>query len=130
METLRGDHALLPGVQRVFTERAGPDAARSAKARAKKAPVKASAKTRAAEKQPSLAQSLGTLLAAHGEPRSAAEISAEPAADHPRRNSNINVVRNALEQLVAKSEVHRTKQNKSVFYTHAALDAAAVSASA
>lgn len=79
-------------------------------------------------KQPSLAQLVSTLLAAHGEPRSAAEISAELAADHPRRNPNINVVRNALEQLVAKSEAHRAKQKKSVFYTHAVRDGAAASA--
>ncbi|MET4920853.1 hypothetical protein P3L51_00455 [Streptomyces sp. PSRA5] len=95
-----------------------------------KAPAKTGAKAGAAEKQPSLAQLLGTLLAAHGEPRSAAEVSAELVADHPRRNSNINVVRNALEQLVAKSEAHRSKQNKSVFYTHAGQDAAAAPAPA
>lgn len=168
LETLERDHALLLGVQRVFANGAGPDAARSAKvpgARTAKRPVKTaagsgrtrtpgkaaekgsaksgarsgaktpaktptkataktSAKAGAAEKQPSLAHLLGTLLAAHGEPRSAAEISAELIADHPQRNSNVNVVRNALEQLVAKSEVHRGKQNKSVFYTHAGQAAA------
>lgn len=75
-------------------------------------------------KQSSLAQLVSTLLAAHGEPRSAAEISAELAANHTGRNSNINVVRNALEQLVAKSEAHRAKQKKSVFYTHAGRDGA------
>lgn len=132
LETLERDHALLLGVQRVFADGAGADAARAAKAPAKRAPAKAStkasAKAGAAEKQPSLAQLLGTLLAAHGEPRSAAEISAELSADHPRRNSNINVVRNALELLVAKSEAHRSKQNNSVFYTYAGRDAAAVPA--
>ncbi|MFC8830540.1 hypothetical protein ACFT9I_35030 [Streptomyces sp. NPDC057137] len=159
LETLERDHALLLGVQRVFADGAGHDAARSAKvpgARTAKRPAKAaakaaektpaksgakpvgksgakasaktsaktSAKAGAAEKQPSLAHLLGTLLAAHGEPRSAAEISAELIADHPQRNSNVNVVRNALEQLVAKSEAHRSKQNKSVFYTHAGQGAA------
>ncbi|MET9551896.1 hypothetical protein [Streptomyces sp. NPDC006645] len=144
LDTLERDHALLLGVQRVFAEGAGSGAARAAKAAgartakrapktpdraggkaaAKKASAKASPKARTTEKQPSLAQLLGTLLAAHGEPRSAAEISAELAADHPARNSNINVVRNALELLVAKSEAHRSKQNKSVFYTHAGRGAA------
>ncbi|GGJ78488.1 hypothetical protein GCM10011583_07530 [Streptomyces camponoticapitis] len=150
LERLERDHSLLLGVQRVFADGAGSDAARSpkvpgprtAKRPAKasagsgkvgkraKAPAKAPAKARAkasggaaaAEKQPSLARLVGTLLAAHGEPRSAAELAAELAADHPARNSNVNVVRNALEQLVAKSEAHRTKQQKSVFYSHAVRD--------
>ncbi|MFD5898910.1 hypothetical protein [Streptomyces sp. NPDC060366] len=105
----------------------------SAKARTRaKAPAKpaaaASGAAGNAEKQPSLAQLVSTLLAAHGEPRSAAEISAELASDHPARNSNINVVRNALELLVAKSEAHRAKQKKSVFYTYAGRDGAAVPA--
>lgn len=91
--------------------------ARSATKRAAKAPA-AGGGAGAAEKQPSLAQLVSTMLAAHGEPRSAAEVSAELAADHPQRNSNVNVVRNALELLVAKSEAHRGKQNNSVFYTH------------
>lgn len=140
LETLERDRALLLGVQRVFADGAGADAARGAKASGKaggkapakrapaKTPAKASPKAGMAEKQPSLAQLLGTLLAAHGEPRSAAEISAELAADHPRRNSNINVVRNALELLVAKSQAHRSKQNNSVFYTHAGQGAATVPA--
>lgn len=126
LETLERDHALLLGVQRVFAEGARPGAVRGAKASAKKS-AKPSAKAGTAGKQPSLAQLLGTLLAAHGEPRSAAEISAELAADHPRRNSNVNVVRNALELLVAKSQAHRSKQNNSVFYTYAGPDAAPAS---
>lgn len=94
--------------------------ARSATKRAAKAPAAGggAGAAGAAEKQPSLAQLVSTMLAAHGEPRSAAEVSAELAADHPLRNSNVNVVRNALELLVAKSEAHRGKQNNSVFYTH------------
>ncbi|MFE4496215.1 hypothetical protein ACFRKD_27565 [Streptomyces niveus] len=124
LETLARDHALLLGVQRVFAEGARPGGA----VRGVRTPARrASAKAGTAGKQPSLAQLLGTLLAAHGEPRSAAEISAELAADHPRRNSNVNVVRNALELLVAKSQAHRSKQNNSVFYTHAGRDAAPAS---
>ncbi|WP_069630545.1 hypothetical protein [Streptomyces niveus] len=128
LEALERDHALLLGVQRVFAEGARPGGAvRGVRTPAKRASAKASAKAGTAGKQPSLAQLLGTLLAAHGEPRSAAEISAELAADHPRRNSNVNVVRNALELLVAKSQAHRSKQNNSVFYTHAGRDAAPAS---
>ncbi|WP_405801442.1 hypothetical protein [Streptomyces sp. NBC_01506] len=181
LETLEHDHTLLLGVQRVFADGAGADAARGAKVpgartanRAAKSAAgsaeapktskyskssKGSAKTAggaaakaasgkarkgaktpakpagaasgsagATGKQPSLAQLVGTLLAAHAEPRSAAEVAAELAADHPGRNSNINVVRNALELLVAKSEAHRAKQNKSVFYTYAGRDEVAVPA--
>ncbi|MEV0781204.1 hypothetical protein [Streptomyces sp. NPDC050428] len=119
LETLERDHALLLGVQRVFADGAAPKAARSARVPAARSARRRAKAAGAAEKQPSLAQLVGTLLASHGEPRSAAEVSAELAADHPSRNSNINVVRNALEQLVAKSGAHRTKQNKSVFYSHA-----------
>ncbi|WP_329031564.1 hypothetical protein OIE71_01420 [Streptomyces sp. NBC_01725] len=157
LETLEHDHTLLLGVQGVFTGGSGAGSARGAKVPGARVPKRAakssaasapksaktsktSAKARsgskgsakpatgAAGKQPSLAQLVSTLLAAHGEPRSAAEISAELAADHPSRNSNINVVRNALELLVAKSEAHRAKQQKSVFYTHAGQDGAAVPA--
>lgn len=125
LETLERDHALLLGVQRVFAEGPGP-APYAARRRRRRSP-------RSRRRRPerpgsnSLAQLLGTLLAAHGEPRSAAEISAELAADHPRRNSNVNVVRNALELLVAKSQAHRSKQNNSVFYTYAGRDAAPAS---
>ncbi|MCI3224121.1 hypothetical protein [Streptomyces sp. NP-1717] len=146
LETLEHDHTLLLGLQRVFAGGSASASARGAKvpgARAPKRPAKSSAgsaktskartrtkssakraaaNTGAAEKQPSLAQLVSTMLAAHGEPRSAAEISAELVANHPARNSNINVVRNALELLVAKSEAHRAKQKKSVFYTHAGRD--------
>ncbi|MFD3484246.1 hypothetical protein [Streptomyces sp. NPDC058665] len=113
LETLERDRVLLLGVRRVFTDGASPDAAPSVRVPGPRT-----------AKQPSLAQLVGTLLAAHGEPRSAAEVAAELAADHPARNSDINVVRNALEQLVAKSGAHRTKQKKSVFYSHAGPDAA------
>ncbi|MFD3525097.1 hypothetical protein [Streptomyces sp. NPDC058653] len=126
LETLERDRALLLGVQRVFADGAGTDTARSARVpgqRTAKRPAKG-----AAGKRPSLAQLVGTLLAAHGEPRSAAEVSGELAAAHPGRNSDVNVVRNALEQLVAKSEAYRTKQNTSVFYSHAGRDAAAPAA--
>lgn len=119
--------AEAPKSAKVSAKAAAGKAGTRAKAPAKSATA-AAGTAGAAAKQPSLAQLVGTLLAAHSEPRSAAEVSAELAADHPRRNSNINVVRNALEQLVAKSEAHRAKQKKSVFYTHAGRDGAAVPA--
>jgi len=39
---------------------------------------------------------------------------------HPDRTIKTTVVRTTLENLVAKSRVHRTKQGSSVFYTAAA----------
>ncbi|WP_431032032.1 BlaI/MecI/CopY family transcriptional regulator [Streptomyces sp. P6-2-1] len=57
-------------------------------------------------------------LAAHGEPRSAAEVSATLREEHPERELKGNVVRTTLEALVAKGLVHRSRQQKSVYYTH------------
>ncbi|MFB7867845.1 hypothetical protein [Streptomyces sp. NPDC056069] len=56
-------------------------------------------------------------LAEHGGPRSAAEVAAAVSEAHPDRKVSIAVVRNTLENLVAKSEASRMKQQKSVFYS-------------
>ncbi|MEU9102694.1 hypothetical protein [Streptomyces sp. NPDC048361] len=64
---------------------------------------------------------LRDLVAAHltqsGEPRSAAEITTGLSEAHPDRTIAGTVVRNTLENLVAKGEAQRTRQNRSVFYT-------------
>ncbi|MFJ4437739.1 BlaI/MecI/CopY family transcriptional regulator [Streptomyces sp. NPDC088923] len=57
-------------------------------------------------------------LAAHGEPRSAAEVGATLREEHPDRELKGNVVRTTLEALVAKGVVRRSRQQKSVYYTH------------
>ncbi|MEV0848234.1 BlaI/MecI/CopY family transcriptional regulator [Streptomyces sp. NPDC049954] len=72
----------------------------------------------------SLRELIARQLADHGEPRSASEVSATLAQEHPEREIKGNVVRTTLEALVAKGLVHRSKQQKSVFYTH--VDAARV----
>ncbi|MFJ9567871.1 hypothetical protein ACIRQQ_48645 [Streptomyces fuscichromogenes] len=53
------------------------------------------------------------------EPRSAAEIAESLRQAHTERAIDTKVVRTTLENLVAKSRIHRTKQGSSVFYTTA-----------
>jgi len=100
-------------------------AGKAGKATARTKGGKAAAKQAGKPRPPSLTQLLSSQLAAHGEPQSAAEVTAALAEQHPERNANVNVVRNALEALVARSAVHRTKQQNSVFYTHAAAEPSA-----
>ncbi|MGP3945423.1 hypothetical protein [Streptomyces sp. 6N106] len=64
-------------------------------------------------------------LAQHGEPRSAAEVTASLTQALPDREVKATVVRSTLEALVAKGEARRTKQQRSVLYSVATPDAAA-----
>ncbi|MEU3410281.1 hypothetical protein ABZ760_03230 [Streptomyces sp. NPDC006658] len=68
-------------------------------------------------RQPLLGEILTELLDAHSEPRLAKELHAELTAKHPDRSSTPQVVRNTLESLVAKGQVRRHKQQRSVMYT-------------
>ncbi|MER5280942.1 hypothetical protein ABT025_35140 [Streptomyces sp. NPDC002809] len=58
-------------------------------------------------------------LAGQSEPKSAAEVSAALTEAHPQRNVQAPVVRNALEQGVARGLLERSKQGRSVYYTPA-----------
>ncbi|MER6627982.1 hypothetical protein ABT301_07065 [Streptomyces sp. NPDC000987] len=70
------------------------------------------------EERPALLQDLLLeLLAAHTEPRLAAELREELLSTHPDRQPTPQVVRNTLEALVAKGRIQRHKQNRSVMYT-------------
>ncbi|MEU5098717.1 hypothetical protein [Streptomyces sp. NPDC020996] len=70
------------------------------------------------EERPVLLQDLLLeLLAAHSEPRLAAELREELLRAHPDRQPTPQVVRNTLEALVAKGRIQRHKQNRSVMYT-------------
>ncbi|WP_406053721.1 hypothetical protein OG462_43750 [Streptomyces sp. NBC_01077] len=75
------------------------------------------AKYRRADGSLPLRELVSMHLAEHEGPRSAAEVAAAVSEAHPERNVSIAVVRNTLENLVAKSEASRTKQQKSVFYS-------------
>ncbi|WP_413098535.1 hypothetical protein [Streptomyces sp. Inha503] len=73
---------------------------------------------------PTLGDLIRDDLAQHGEPRSAAEITAALTHVLPDREIKATVVRGTLESLVAKGQAHRTKQQRSVFYSAAAQGAA------
>ncbi|MBI0294312.1 hypothetical protein JBE04_07415 [Streptomyces sp. PRKS01-29] len=74
---------------------------------------------------PTLRELVRDELVRHGEPRSAAEVATALSQALPEREIKPTVVRSTLESLVAKGQAHRTKQQKSVFYSAAATDAAA-----
>ncbi|MGW1362943.1 hypothetical protein ACWCQP_36745 [Streptomyces chartreusis] len=96
----------------------------------KTAPKKAPAAKTAAKKSTSPSNTsrtsggttLGELVLAvlnhtPGEPRTAAEVTADLAQAYPDRARDTNNVRNVLEGLVAKSLIERSKQKRSVHYT-------------
>ncbi|MGI5401017.1 hypothetical protein ACQEVG_16460 [Streptomyces sp. CA-135486] len=80
------------------------------------APAKTAAKAKYSGK-PTLRDLVAGHLAEQHEPRSVAEVTAELTTAHPDRTLSATVVRNTLENLVAKAEVERTKQGGSVYYT-------------
>ncbi|MGW1604220.1 hypothetical protein [Streptomyces eurythermus] len=74
---------------------------------------------RKADKQPTLVDLVHAHLTGTNEPRSAAEIAATLGETHPQRNVKTTVIRNTLENLVAKGQAERSKQGSAVFYTAA-----------
>ncbi|MFE9535065.1 hypothetical protein [Streptomyces sp. NPDC006691] len=96
-----------------------PQARTAAKSagRAGKKQAKPAVKAKASGNAPTLRDLVANHLAQSGEPRSAAEITAGLTDAHPQRNIAGTVVRNTLENLVAKGQAQRTRQNRSVFYT-------------
>lgn len=97
--------------RRTNANTAGAENAKPDKAARAKTPAKA------VKTAPSLRELVVALLAAHQEPRSAAEVAQELAQSHPERKAGVAVVRNALEASVAKNQSERTKQQKSVYYS-------------
>ncbi|MEU6571953.1 hypothetical protein [Streptomyces parvulus] len=83
--------------------------------RLRKAQAEADAKGKS--RQPLLGEILTELLGSHSEPRLAKELREELIAKHPDRSPTPQVVRNTLESLVAKGNVQRHKQQRSVMYT-------------
>lgn len=70
--------------------------------------------------EPTLGELIRDHLAGQSEPRSSAEITSALAEAHPDRTIKTTVVRTTVEKLVAKSQVQRTRQGSSVFYSAAA----------
>ncbi|MFE6805088.1 hypothetical protein [Streptomyces sp. NPDC057681] len=81
-------------------------------------------KAATASAQPTLIALIRTHLDQQKEPRSAAEVTSALAEAHPQRTIKSTVVRTTLENLVAKSQAHRSKQGASVLYTSVAVQAA------
>ncbi|MEU9110997.1 hypothetical protein AB0D04_04130 [Streptomyces sp. NPDC048483] len=131
------DEAVSPQPPETDADAAKPvtvPAARRAKASvpkdrpANKAPAKAaggpkktrkatSAKGKTRQKSPTRADHLLGLL--NEQPRTVAELTKLLAEEHPNQAAPETAVRNTLEHsLVAKGLAHRSKQGRSVFYSH------------
>ncbi|MFI6056339.1 hypothetical protein ACIBCO_40570 [Streptomyces violascens] len=78
-------------------------------------------KPQARGKGPTLRDLVAAHLTEADHPASAAEITTTLAAAHPERNIAATVVRNTLENLVAKSLAERTRQRRSVYYSRPAM---------
>ena len=111
-----------PAAQKTASKTAPKTAAKSAP----KAVGKTEAKTgsKAAGKAETAKAALPTLvelirrhLSEQSEPRSAAEVSTALDQAHPERGIKTTVVRTTLENLVARTQAHRSKQGSSVYYT-------------
>ncbi|CCK24863.1 regulatory protein [Streptomyces davaonensis JCM 4913] len=143
LAALRQDHTVLVSIQQALGASATPSAPEAKSASTVPAPrtkrssaakptkdkktgteprkrtSRKSAATAAAASSasPTLVELVREHLAGQGEPRSAAEVTAELGRQHPERNIKTTVVRTTLEGLVAKSQAQRSKQGNSVFYT-------------
>ncbi|MFS8204105.1 hypothetical protein ACLVWQ_36220 [Streptomyces sp. CWNU-52B] len=127
---LRQDHTILVNMQQALGG-ASPSARSkqskqvkqskqkktAAPAEKKSAARKPAAQAAESASQPSLIDLIRAHLEEQNEPRSAAEVTAALTAAHPDRTIRTTVVRTSLENLVARSSVHRSKQGSSVFYT-------------
>ncbi|WP_369213129.1 BlaI/MecI/CopY family transcriptional regulator [Streptomyces flavofungini] len=93
-------------------------AGKSTTATAKSTGAKATPKVPAARKgEPTLGELIREHLVKQSEPRSSAEIASALTEAHPDRTIKTTVVRTTVEKLVAKSQVQRTRQGSSVFYS-------------
>lgn len=145
LQVLESNHALLLSMQNTLANESAADSAQPDRPaaqpsvtlpKARRAEDSAGATgrgkvkvTRSAKGKPQPARAAGgpTLrslvseyLTQHRKPCSAAEVTAALAQAHPDRTIRGPVVRGTLESLVAKGDAHRTKQQKSVFYSSAA----------
>ncbi|AVH54658.1 MULTISPECIES: hypothetical protein [Streptomyces] len=125
--TTEADTTVAPAVPHQASAAPGQSKPKKAAATGtkKSAPKKTASKASPAQAsttatKPTLVDLIRGHLGQQSEPRSAAEISAALTEAHPDRSIKTTVVRTTLENLVAKSHAHRTKQGSSVFYTTAA----------
>ncbi|MEE1671500.1 hypothetical protein RCR19_39410 [Streptomyces sp. WAC07094] len=107
-----------PAAQKTASKSAPKPAAKSApKAAAKSAPKAAGKAETAKAALPTLVELIRRHLTEQSEPRSAAEVSTALDQAHPERGIKTTVVRTTLENLVARTQAHRSKQGSSVYYT-------------
>ncbi|MGW1094203.1 hypothetical protein ACWD5W_00275 [Streptomyces sp. NPDC002455] len=113
-----GKKASVPAARRGRTaaarKKAPGKANPSKKANAKASAVKAAPVKGAGEE--TWAAVAGSYLAGQSEPKSAAEVAAALTEAHPQRKVQATVVRNSLEQGVARGLLERSKQGRSVYY--------------
>ncbi|MGW7455017.1 hypothetical protein [Streptomyces sp. NPDC054787] len=94
-----------------------PKAAATAAPRKRKAAGETEVKKEASTGGPSWLELVMATLAGQTEPRSAAEVTETITAAHPERKVQAAVIRNTLEQGVARGRLERSKQGRSVYYT-------------
>ncbi|WP_405824306.1 hypothetical protein OG705_29380 [Streptomyces sp. NBC_00838] len=136
---LEHDHELLVGMRAALGEAGVPGPRKAGKktvtrkATSKTLPKKASSAKKTAgrkaaagaktpesgEKTPSLGGLIHQYLSKQSGPLTAREIANALGAEHPHRKISDNNVRTATERLVARSEVARSKQGSTVYYTAA-----------
>ncbi|MFJ9818675.1 BlaI/MecI/CopY family transcriptional regulator [Streptomyces sp. NPDC101151] len=124
-EPAKADSPTVPSPRKKTTAASGTRRP-AKKANAEQPKAKKRSVTKPAAKETAAAKTGTTLvglihshLTDQSEPRSAAEVAEALGRVHPGRNIKTTVVRTTLENLVAKSQVQRTKQGNSVFYTAA-----------
>jgi hypothetical protein len=107
--------ALLP--EQARDEPVAPKAARAPARATSRRSASVKAGTKGKSQQPLLGDVLTGLLGNHEEPRLAKELREELLEKHPDRDPTPQVVRNTLENLVARGHVQRHKQGRSVMYS-------------
>ncbi|MGW0096059.1 hypothetical protein ACWDWS_45050, partial [Streptomyces sp. NPDC003328] len=107
-----------PAAQKTASKAAPKPAAKSAPKAAAKSASKAAGKAETAKAAlPTLVELIRRHLTEQSEPRSAAEVTTALDHAHPERGIKTTVVRTTLENLVARTQAHRSKQGSSVYYT-------------
>ncbi|MFE0543495.1 hypothetical protein [Streptomyces sp. NPDC058891] len=103
-----------PAAQKTASKAAPKPAAKAAP----KAAAKSAGKAETAKAAlPTLVELIRRHLSEQNEPRSAAEVTTALDQAHPERGIKTTVVRTTLENLVARTQAHRSKQGSSVYYT-------------
>lgn len=136
LETLRGNQVLLVNMQQALGEVEGSGGTLSQAGPSKVDRIEQSTSERAVSpavsavvapggrSTPTLRDLVVGYLSEQGRPCSALVVTDALSDAHRDRGIKITVVRSTLEAMVAKGQVRRSKQGKSVFYTAVAATAA------